>query len=907
MKNLKTCLAVMLVVIMIMNITVFASVYTKSNKEAYADQVRLLEAVGVLDSTQRNEISSVLTRADFAKLLGRLIGYSDAVNNGAENSVFIDVTKDTSEIGYINIVTQLGYMEGYSDKTFRPDEAITYDQAVKSLVCVLGYEVKAKKNGGYPVGYVMTAQELGITKNVEGYVNYPLTYGNLTKMLIASLEVDIMKQTGFNETRQNYNSEKGKNILTEYLKLEKRKGIVETTELSDLIKQETLQNNKIKVGNDIYNVERDYTSLLGYTIEFYFKTENDENTIAFIKDTAKLNDVKRITADDIKSYKDRTYVYYNESNKSSTSEVKIPFGCYVIYNGKALSKYTDDDLFPESGNITLIDNNRDGDYDVIYIMDYEQYVVQSVDKNNEIITDKYDKTKQLDLDYSSNWNRIIIKDKSGSDVKFSTLKEWDVLSVAKSNDGRIVTIIVSRESVKGEIREVNTRENDTCKSITIGDVEYDVPNYYFEINKFSLGKAGLFYLNMDGKIIAFKEGVSDEINYGFILEAMLPQNGGIEKKMEFRIFDSSNKMLYLKGAERINIDNLKKQDPLQVIEILKQGTNVVKNNKTYILPQVIEYKLNYKNEVYEINTPYNVYNKADYMTVKPKNGEDEKSLRLLYSTNYEVRNENHLVYFTEQLSFSGMVNISSSTKMFSMPRQTVEELQIQIDELEDSDFRMLSAGHYGSDDWVRIDGYSTGEDDLISDVTVSWGLGTEEDCGIVSKISSVINDDGMEVKKVVVESYPDKKEFIVENESLIAGVGIGDTVEYSLRYNKTLKSIIKLFDAQTSGISSGVNNNPYYRSGNRYISGYVYDRKDNLFSISLTHLTNDDSIPVYRALEKFMINDCRIFSFEKGAKSDKLKPATKEEIYDYKHNGNNQSRVFIWCKNANPRVIVIYK
>ena len=47
---------------------------------------------------------------------------------------------------------------------FNPKEAITYEQAVKMLVCAAGYDNIAEMEGGYPLGYFNTASRLGLYK-----------------------------------------------------------------------------------------------------------------------------------------------------------------------------------------------------------------------------------------------------------------------------------------------------------------------------------------------------------------------------------------------------------------------------------------------------------------------------------------------------------------------------------------------------------------------------------------------------------------------------------------------------------------------------------------------------------------------------------------------------------------------
>ena len=49
----------------------------------------------------------------------------------------------------------------------------------------------------------------------------------------------------------------------------------------------------------------------------------------------------------------------------------------VIYNGVAVSQYNNADFMPETGDVTLINTDRDSYYDIALIMDYKNYFIAS--------------------------------------------------------------------------------------------------------------------------------------------------------------------------------------------------------------------------------------------------------------------------------------------------------------------------------------------------------------------------------------------------------------------------------------------------------------------------------------------------------------------------------------------------
>ncbi len=113
---------------------------------------------------------SEITRAEFAVLMCRL---SKTNVDEAALSVFTDMSNEHWANGYIAAATEAGILKGFEDGTFRPSEAVTGEQAVKMVVCALGFGEEAEKLGAYPKGYIALATEKGLVQtevNSEGFL-----------------------------------------------------------------------------------------------------------------------------------------------------------------------------------------------------------------------------------------------------------------------------------------------------------------------------------------------------------------------------------------------------------------------------------------------------------------------------------------------------------------------------------------------------------------------------------------------------------------------------------------------------------------------------------------------------------------------------------------------------------------
>ena len=87
-------------------------------------------------------------------------------------------------------------MNGYGNSLFLPDKDITYNEAVKTIITVLGYEPLALQKGGYPQGYLNTANELGLILYPYAQ-DHNITGQEMCDIIHKALDTPLMKQNGF--------------------------------------------------------------------------------------------------------------------------------------------------------------------------------------------------------------------------------------------------------------------------------------------------------------------------------------------------------------------------------------------------------------------------------------------------------------------------------------------------------------------------------------------------------------------------------------------------------------------------------------------------------------------------------------------------------------------------------------
>ncbi len=160
-----------------------------------------LNDIGIMsDGDMHISPYETITRGEMARIITQLDGYDklEVFNlTGEKRSCdFIDVSSKNPYFSSINYVSGSGIMNGYGNGLFLPDKDITYSEAVKTIITVLGYEPLAIQKGGYPQGYLNIANELGLILYPYAQ-DHNITGQELCDIIHKALDVPLMKQNGF--------------------------------------------------------------------------------------------------------------------------------------------------------------------------------------------------------------------------------------------------------------------------------------------------------------------------------------------------------------------------------------------------------------------------------------------------------------------------------------------------------------------------------------------------------------------------------------------------------------------------------------------------------------------------------------------------------------------------------------
>ena len=156
--------------------------------------------LGGMDAGQTGSLDAVVTRGAFARMLVAFSAYREsAASQGAVGTLYKDVPGSSQWAPYIRIAVQQGWMNGYTDGTFRPDNAVTLEEACTSVLKLLGYKM-TDLNGAFPAAQLNKAQELGLRSQLNRAQGQTMNYEDCAMLLYNALTANTASGGAYGST-----------------------------------------------------------------------------------------------------------------------------------------------------------------------------------------------------------------------------------------------------------------------------------------------------------------------------------------------------------------------------------------------------------------------------------------------------------------------------------------------------------------------------------------------------------------------------------------------------------------------------------------------------------------------------------------------------------------------------------
>lgn len=761
---------------------------------------KIVCALGLIDDAVMEEGTKEMKRSEFAEIIYNILNYEKYDTNSGEWSkkffgdkdentqlieqikeegVFSDVSADDNYYTAVNYLASCGFVNGYGDGTFRPDEPISTDYAVKLIIDIMGLQSIAKSFPDTYAGYRQVAQSM---------------------KLIADGGADTLRrkdaaQLVYNAIIAEYDEE---NILLDkYLKLEYIRGTMTDNGYVSLDASATeVGRGNVKIGEIslmLSDTTEEVTTFFAREVEAFYGAENSENP--YVLACAMLSgkdECTTISGRVVDRYSNGKLTY--EKNGSDVSEY-FADGATVIYNYEVLPHYDSSTFSSETSTIDLIAPRGTSKIQYVVIQDWESVYVGSAGGGNVFNKIRYsDESSIIDLENYADETLIYKADGtvgSKEDIKVDT-----VLEVAKSKNFMIVKICNNKVA---DFTVKNIGENNYGKTYSNGETEYNLyakmENKATNKPEVKVGKTYTVYLNSFNEIVWASDPTDSGIRFAFMLKLYTEES---DSTYGLTLMNDAGGWETLMFAGKVKFS-----DENGVEKTYKSGSNELVNLvKGY--RGIIRYKANGEGKITYFEIP--ITNKAS---------EVDGKLRVLGDSRDSAVSKDGAVWRSASGNIGTNIIITNdSAKFFAFaPRQ--DELSRDTYSVKTSplgDYGTYNLVAYNTKRWSKV-----AECAYMEAANSGAELKANNHCvGIVKGFKQVFDDEAGVVEAIEIYELPDGDN--------VAGLN----KQISMKDEDVLKEVVNIFDDYGS-----VQNPTYYNVEKGDVIRYAIDGYGRVEKIQL--------------------------------------------------------------------------
>lgn len=827
-------------------------------------EIEQLQGLGLLPESFSQ--TGTVTRGEFAKAVAQL--FQDYILPQTEGQYFsdVDATADPKTADAVNFLASMGIVTGDGNVNFAPQDPISAVDAAVILVRILGYEVQAAENGGYPSGYLKTAVGL---KLISGSGADPVDGQTLAVMLSRALESPMLVQTVWGEAFA-LKIDQDSTLLGTLLKIKIHTGRLEAIGLTALSQEYQTREGDLQVGGvNFQNTDTVKTELLGREVDVYYREKDGEKQTVLVlgtgTDRTLTVELDRVEKLDLAA---GTLSYYDDGGQLRTAGfLAAP---WVVYNGRPVSAQPQ---LGQVGSITCVSNGS-GRYDGVILRSYETHLLEAVYEDGNKLQSKYALTPLPELDQV---DQLLLYDQTGNTITPEELQAGDVLSVLRSKEGDYLEIWRNRDMFYGRIDGMQSGELAEYR-LNVSAVSYRVTPEFFawlqtRTTDSLLGVTTNFYLDRFGNLAGMAETSDRRQQIGY-MTATEPATALGQPRI--RVFTQDG----------VFVDYTLRSD----MNYNQQGRKVgnrracdwfAENQNT---PQLIAYLTDNNGEIYRLDTPGGV----------------DGGLYEIFNLTETKR------YRSAQRTFGSKIMVRDDTLVFIVPKDLESANETYAYSTGGIEL-FVNGGQYSA-----LTFYGQGEDALTADIVVYarvYGSGTywDECPQLVEGFSTALNREGQAVERINVwmngvQTFYDAAEGVtlsqarkhfnnLQNDPF--PLGPGDVVRTARNSTQDAFETELIYSYATDTYYP--TSNPYSKDatdGYRFGLGKVTQSQGNLIRVQYRETQEVEYFDISSSVVLVVEDTGRRIVVEKGDASDVTGADAQTDVFIYSP-GNQPSYIYV--------------
>lgn len=863
MKN--RLISVVLAISIILGIVpAFASSETETDfREAYA----LMELLEVFPKISEADTTGGVTRAEFALALARILRVDTTKTSDVR--YFTDIAMSHWAHTAVNALVEQKIISQSDDKLFHPDDFVSFNEAVKMMVCTIGYRDYAEAKGGYPYGYIAAANRAKILEGVEGREEF--TLGDMLILSANAVCAHMYDISYIENGNLVYDNDSENTILSVYWDIYESEGLCEGVYGLNLSDKKPSEGEAVIDGKIYVAGNTDAEEFVGQYVNYFYRLKKGDTKGELVYVSSEKSKVVEFDAKDFISVISGTVNYFNENGKSDS--LKMASGneyTVVMKNGTTVNKDISLAFNITNGSIKAVDSDGNGRYETVFINSCEIAQATSSDAFREIIYATDIAGKNITI--SEKQNQILrIKTSQNPNADISAITNNSVLHIYESDN--VLTVYVCNNAFSGTLEEVF--EDGDNSSVTVNGEQYYVYGYLTEDKKFSPGNSYTFYCDKDGKIAFVGNGNASGMTYGFLHKAIVTE--GLDTALSIRIFTENDGVMELSDNGKLLLDG-EKTEPADALAHLEK----------YGVSQLVLFRADADGKLAEIDTRYR--------------GEKESEYTLTCS--FEDLAE--AIFFTNSgySKFDRLGTFDTKNLRFIVPNLSI------LNEAEDKDFIAARSGYFSNNSKfsaVRL--YTTNPDNMYDTIALAYSTGAsvEHRPMIIDSVTKGLTESGevLGLVKGIEDGYVNyfiSSNYQKEWDALKLGQGdvvIVDTNAYGEIVGCTIKMHYSAGAAQPNGMLS-LDASP--SQARDLTAGYVLKKVGNDVEWSF-------GADVATPFERLKIgNDVQIAVFDSAQRVNKVYIGSVNDILDAESVGiENASSIILYAEYNRIGNIILHK